>query len=59
MEILNVKETANYLKVSVSTIRRLILKKEIPFFRISNQIFFNKVFLNDWIKEQIQLNIER
>lgn len=58
MEILNVKETANYLKVSVSTIRRLILKKEIPFFRISNQIFFNKVFLNDWIKEQIQLNIE-
>lgn len=59
MEILNIKETSTYLKVSVSTIRRLILKNEIPFFRISNQIFFNKEIINEWIKKQVELNLER
>ena len=59
MEILNVKEISRYLKVSVSTIRRLILKNQIPFFRVSNQIFFNKEIINEWIKKQVELNLER
>ena len=59
MEILNVKEISRYLKVSISTIRRLILKNQIPFFRISNQIFFNKEIINEWIKKQVELNLER
>lgn len=59
MEILNVKEISTYLKVSVSTIRRLILKNQIPFFRVSNQIFFNKEIINEWIKKQVELNLER
>ena len=56
MEIMNTREVANYLKVSVSTIRRLISKKEIPFFKISNKIFFNKVFIDSWITNQVSNN---
>ena len=59
MEIMNIRELSKYLKVSVSTIRRLILKKEIPFYKISSQFFFNKEIINDWIKNQVNSNIER
>lgn len=59
MEILNIKELSEYLKVSTSTIRRLILKKEIPFFKISSQFFFNKESINQWIKSQMEYQEER
>ncbi len=57
MEILNTKELANYLKVSSSTIRRLISRKEIPFYKISNKIFFNRNTINEWIDTQMKNNI--
>ena len=59
MEIMNIKELSKYLKVSVSTVRRLILKREIPYYRVSNQLFFNTEIINDWIKNKIQTNSER
>ena len=59
MEILNIKELSKYLKISTSTIRRMILKKEIPYFQLSNQYFFNKENINNWINNQINSNIKR
>ncbi len=56
MEILNTKELSNYLKVSASTIRRLISRNEIPFYKVSNKIFFNKTSINEWIDNQMKNN---
>lgn len=56
MEILNVNELSSYLKVSPSTIRRLIARNEIPFYKVSNKIFFNKLSINEWIDIQMKNN---
>lgn len=56
MEIMNIKELSDYLKISSSTIRRLIRKKEIPYFKISSQYFFSKLSINDWISKQVKVN---
>lgn len=58
MEILNIKELSQYLKISTSTIRRMIFKKEIPYFQLSNQYFFNKVHIDNWINKQIESNYQ-
>lgn len=52
MDIMNVIELSNYLRISKSTIRRLISKKEIPYFRLSKKIYFNTSVINEWIKTQ-------
>lgn len=59
MEVLNIKELSDYLKISTSTIRRMIFKGEIPYFRLSNQYFFNRENINNWINTQIETNIQR
>lgn len=59
MEILNIKELSDYLKISSSTIRRMIEKKEIPFFQLSNKYFFNKEIINSWINGKIEKNYIR
>lgn len=59
--IFNVEEVAKYLNCSVSCIRTLVRKKEIPYFRIGNRLNFNKESIDIWIHNQeIQnLNLEK
>lgn len=59
MEVLSVKELSNYLKISISTIRRMIFKGEIPYFTLSKQYFFKKEIIDNWIDSQIDLNYQR
>lgn len=50
-EILNIKEIAKYLSCSVSTIRNMIRKNEIPYFRIGVKYYFRKESIVAWIIE--------
>lgn len=59
MEVMNIKDLSQYLKISTSTIRRMIFKGEIPYFRLSNQYFFNRENINNWINSQIETNIRK
>lgn len=59
MEVLNIKELSKYLKISPSTIRRMISRKKIPYFQLSNQYFFRKDTIDNWINNQIELNFQR
>lgn len=59
MDILNVKELANYLKCSESKIRNLVRDKAIPNFRIGSKINFNKEAINLWIKNQEMTNTNK
>ncbi len=52
MEVLNTSEVANYLRVSKSTIQKLVKNNKIPFFRVAYRLYFNKASLDEWIKRQ-------
>ena len=58
MEIMNVKEVAEYLNCSCSKIRNMVRDNEIPNFRIGSKINFNKETINRWINGQEIRNIQ-
>ncbi len=47
--ILNIKELADYLNCSISTIRNLLRKGELPHFRIGKKIYFKKESIDKWV----------
>lgn len=57
-EVFNVKEVAEYLHCSQSTIRKLLKKKQIPSFRIAYRIFFKKEHIDLWINNQCSTSLE-
>ena len=58
MQIFNVKELADYLSCSVSSIRTLVRNKEIPYFRIGSKLNFNKEAVDDWVHNQEIQNMQ-
>ena len=58
MQIFNVKEVANYLNCSISSISNLVRNKEIPYFRIGNKLNFNKEAVDNWIYNQELRNMQ-
>lgn len=54
--VFDLKEASQYLKVSESTLRRMIAEKEIPFFRIRGQLFFRQADIDCWIEAQVAEN---
>ena len=58
MEIMNVKEVAEYLNCSESKIRNMTRDKEIPYFRIGSKLNFNKETINRWVNGQEIRNIQ-
>ncbi|MEH7403355.1 helix-turn-helix domain-containing protein [Gottfriedia acidiceleris] len=49
-EIMTIREAAEYLKVSVPTIRNLITGKEIPFFQKGQVIRLNRWDVMEWMR---------
>ena len=47
--VMNVPETADYLRVSESIIRRLIRQKRIPYFQIDGRYLFFKERVDAWV----------
>jgi excisionase family DNA binding protein len=52
--ILTVRELAGYLHVDVSTIYRLVRKKELPAFRLGRDWRFKLEAIEDWMRERQQ-----
>ena len=51
-DVFDIKELAEYLHCSESTVRKLVRKKEIPSFRVAYRIFFKKSLIDLWINKQ-------
>ncbi len=52
LELLDVKQTAEYLKLQPSYIYSLIHQKKIPHYKpLGKRVYFNKLELNKWITE--------
>jgi len=50
-DICKKKEAAEYLTFSVRTLERLIVRKEIPYYRFGRAVRFLKTDLDKWIKD--------
>lgn len=55
--MLDIKECSDYLNISVSLIRKLVKRKEIPHNRIGIKILFSKNEIDKWIRDN-QINNE-
>ena len=56
--ILTIKETAEYLKMSNSTIYKLIMEGNLPAAKVANKWRIRKSKLDQWIDEREYLNNE-
>ena len=48
----DVKQLASYLNISISLVRKLIRKNDIPYNRIGAKLLFQKSEIDNWLKEQ-------
>lgn len=56
-DIVNINELSDYLKCSISMIRKLIYNDEIPFFKIGNRYMFDLYQISEWIYKKTK-NLE-
>ena len=56
-EICNLKDLSNYLKISISEIRKLVRERKIPHFRIGNRIMFDLKSINTWLENLCKCQI--
>ena len=58
MEVMNVKEVAEYLNCSQSSIRNLVRDKKIPVFKINSKLNFNKEAIDNWVHSQELMSLQ-
>ena len=51
-EIMNTEETANYLKISMPTLYKMIQRDEIPYVRLDSRILFRKYPIDAFLKSK-------
>lgn len=50
--LLNIKETAVYLNKTVWALYQMISRRQIPFVKMGDRVYFDSLRLNEWIKEK-------
>jgi len=55
-EFLTTKEVAEYLRVDMYTIYRLVSQRKIPAFKIGNQWRYKRSLLERWIRSNLNTN---
>ena len=48
--LLDIKETASYLHISISTLYRWVHKKKIKHVKIGSRVLFSQDYINEFIK---------
>ena len=59
MKVLNIQETADFLRVSVSTIRKLVATKKIKSFRVAYRLYFTEESIESFIREQEAESVQK
>lgn len=55
-EVLTAGEVAAYLRVSLSTIYRLLKTGDLPAFKIGSDWRFNRLHIEEWLKSRSQVD---
>jgi len=53
MELITIKQAAQVLNVSVSTVRNMLQRGELPALRVGKQIRFVREDLERWIRQRV------
>ena len=53
-QILTIREVASYLKLPVSTVYRLVERRELPGNKVGRQWRFQRGLIDEWLKERSQ-----
>jgi len=56
--IMTAKEVADYLHLHPLTVHKYAREGKIPAFKIGTDWRFHKVYIEDWIKEKLNLNAD-
>ncbi|RKQ17492.1 helix-turn-helix domain-containing protein [Ureibacillus endophyticus] len=51
-DVMTIRECADYLKVSVPTIRKMIANREIPYFQKGQVIRLSRYDITEWMRNQ-------
>ena len=54
--LFNITELADYLHISVSLLRKLVRRNEVPYNRIGVKIMFQKNEIDKWLKDNMNSN---
>ena len=55
---LTVKEVAELVRLSVQTIRRYTMNKEIPFHKINRMVRYKKIEIEQWVEKREKAKAE-
>lgn len=55
--IFDLREAAEYLKVSTRTVQRMIEHDNLPYFRQRKQLFFRQIALDGWVAAREQKGV--
>ena len=58
MNLLNVDELAGYLKRSPSSIRNLVMRRQIPFKKVAGRLIFLKEEIDKWVYDAPGITLE-
>lgn len=58
MQIMTAQEAADYLRVALDTVRRLVSQGKIPGRKVGGQWRFDKKHLDKWMREQAKARRE-
>lgn len=59
MEVMNVTEAAEYLRMSRWLVAESVRRRQIPHFRMGGRIFLERSALDAWIQEEIKKSTEK
>jgi len=51
-EVMNKKEAAEFLRISIATLKRLMKEKKIPFSKTNGRVLFLKEDLIKWVENK-------
>lgn len=54
--LITVKEVSEYLSFSESSIKKLMSRREIPYIKILNKVFFKQETIDAWLDSEMTLN---
>lgn len=57
-EFLDITEASEFLKLKKSTLYQLVFKREIPFYKRTKKLLFNKAELIVWVEKNRVLTID-
>jgi excisionase family DNA binding protein len=53
MELMTIKQTAGFLRVSMGTVRNMVQRGDLPALRVGKQIRFVREDLERWVRRQV------